>query len=482
MASGLAFANAPPTTIDEGGGFDCEERLASLPDASPTDPTLTPSELGTPIRIKVISLGAMDPTKSPSEAGDDILVFEVPKGETFGVPPGPPGESSEDKTKRLRRERDTRASAFLTREYPDSQHIGNPAALSGPSGLRSRAVRVITDESGKTTHIVLLPSGATPQDWEAARLEYVRIAEFLKSIDGAEGAKFFPKLYHANVSEDVSRSRTDSPALVMEDAKWGSIGDNLGNADWFGPTVPPLKMLEHLRASTEGLNYLHSLGKVHGDVKPDNLLLTGTERNPRTLIGDLGGLLDVNKPVSAFMITANYINSGRGPQGDFGVLAPTAQFSRDLYAMMVTDQERLLGKSISKVDGKYLIESQGDITGAVSANVTIQQLRVSPHSIDPRISPILSALSWVPPETAAMRLYDQKAAKSYLERGDVYGFFKDYFGPTFLEPLDVQRAAALIDSADELRSRFESGTLGLKPTKQDAIRQEIARQRAAVAP
>src|SRR5262249_18036570 len=69
------------------------------------------------------------------------------------------------------------------------------------------------------------------------------------------------------------------------------------------PGIPLHELLFYFRGAATALDYLHAKGKLHRDVKPDNLLLVNTESPPAyAKVGDWG-LLREAASVSGSMTT-----------------------------------------------------------------------------------------------------------------------------------------------------------------------------------
>jgi peptidoglycan/xylan/chitin deacetylase (PgdA/CDA1 family) len=76
--------------------------------------------------------------------------------------------------------------------------------------------------------------------------------------------------------------------LAMEYCAGGSIGRLVREAAGSGEPVPLETSLDLIDQATEGLEYAHSQGCVHGAITPNNLLLASENGRQRLKIGDIG--------------------------------------------------------------------------------------------------------------------------------------------------------------------------------------------------
>ena len=83
-------------------------------------------------------------------------------------------------------------------------------------------------------------------------------------------------------------------------------------ADGKPQRLPELTIWSHLRHLVMGLEYLHTNGIVHRDIKPDNLMLT---RPGRMYPGDTGITQACSRlPISEPRASARATRTHRGPQ------------------------------------------------------------------------------------------------------------------------------------------------------------------------
>ncbi|KAJ3707874.1 hypothetical protein LUZ61_011579 [Rhynchospora tenuis] len=107
---------------------------------------------------------------------------------------------------------------------------------------------------------------------ETAMTDVLREVSIMKMLD-------HPNI--VNLIEVIDDCKTDKFYMVLEyvESKWAC--DDSGALSSLGESTAR----SYLRDIVAGLTYLHSHNIIHGDIKPDNLLVTGTGR---VKIGDFG--------------------------------------------------------------------------------------------------------------------------------------------------------------------------------------------------
>lgn len=429
-----------------------------------------------------IRLRAEARTVSPSEFADAAGRTRSPsellaQGSAPAVSPFAPKSSME---------RTVRVATFIDNYFhtdPDPLNV-TETLLEPPrelaSGLRSTAIRVhilSADDEELDTRVVLVPSGV---DFDVTHDGYERIAAFLRNVAASSDSSaqnYFPKLYDAHTGPEVRHSPTDVPALIMEDARWGTMHDAMKKGVLPDPVADPLATLDLMLAISRGVAYLHGTYLTHGDIKLDNFLVTGPEGALRVLLGDLGELTTVGRRASG-LVSAAYVNVGKGVHGAFGMLRAEATFERDLYALMVCDQEILLQKRISALSSQLVARHSA---AGISEKGEAMALRVSPDTIRPALSPVLASLAWVPAPSIASRMNRISIAKTYLQRGEGDRFVEKYFGPSVLAEMSDADLAPLIASSDLFYAHFVSDRLGLAPARSASLREAVEKRRAAAA-
>ncbi len=87
-------------------------------------------------------------------------------------------------------------------------------------------------------------------------------------------AKAAARLSHASIAQVHEIGEEERLYIVMEYVSGGSLRDVLDDAK--GKSLPLEKILTWIRQTAEGLSEAHRQGIVHRDIKPDNVMLTGS--------------------------------------------------------------------------------------------------------------------------------------------------------------------------------------------------------------
>jgi serine/threonine protein kinase len=81
---------------------------------------------------------------------------------------------------------------------------------------------------------------------------------------------------HAHLLGQFGAWEREGMLIVAMELADGALSDRLREAIRQGlPGIPADELSEYVREAAKGLDYLHSLGVQHRDVKPHNLLLVG---------------------------------------------------------------------------------------------------------------------------------------------------------------------------------------------------------------
>ncbi len=145
-------------------------------------------------------------------------------------------------------------------------------------------------------------------------------------------ARALPNLVHGNVLQVIEaglagKAEGTIPFLVMEYTPNGSLRQRHP----IGSQLPPSTLLAYIRPLAEGLHAVHLHGFVHGDVKPENILIGS---NDQLLLSDCSsGLL------SLFTETVTGTIAYMAPELFKGELFPAG----DQYAMGIMIYEWLCG-------------------------------------------------------------------------------------------------------------------------------------------
>ncbi len=184
---------------------------------------------------------------------------------------------------------------------------------------------------------------ATDLKWERQNLNAIRAIKFLKEeyvhdpevrADFGGEVQALIKLTHNNLLRLFDCDlQPDMAYLVSEFADGGSLDQHMN-----GPM--PLEQLEkYLRQIADGLDFAHSQGYIHRDLKPHNFLLDGRER---LVVADFG-LTQIHN-LSATRSTVEV-----APAGTPAYMAPEqwnfqAGICSDIYALGVISYQMITGR------------------------------------------------------------------------------------------------------------------------------------------
>lgn len=134
-----------------------------------------------------------------------------------------------------------------------------------------------------------LGTGGAGRVWAVRRADAMRFAaKVVTDVQGADDAlrheaALLQAIRHEHVVRlyDVVRAGDDAVALVMQLAEGGSLADSLRTRDH----LTPGELVTVLCPVARALHDLHSMGLIHGDLSPSNLLFT---QEGKPLIADLG--------------------------------------------------------------------------------------------------------------------------------------------------------------------------------------------------
>ena len=159
--------------------------------------------------------------------------------------------------------------------------------------------------------------------------------EFLARFE--REARAVAKLSHPNVVQvyDFGRDEQNNPYFVMELLPGRSLDSLLKEK---GP-LPPLKVADVIRQSSDGLQAAHAVGIVHRDIKPHNLMLD-----------DHGNVKIVDFGIARDLASTEELTSTQATPGTLHYMAPevlsgqAADARADIYALGLVGFHLLAGK------------------------------------------------------------------------------------------------------------------------------------------
>jgi len=246
-------------------------------------------------------------------------------------------------------------------------HLSNPSTGVASAGDASAATLVQSNEAGRRK----LPGCESPgkndevevevdedkeeeKEGEEEEEEEEEVCEAASARRAAEAAAAL------KLAAEASSSGVAPPApflfgLIMSFESGGSLDARLfprrsGRAAW------PLKMADKLRVLKEaasGLYGLHAVGMVHGDLKPENVLLSGTADAPAVRLADFG--LAIIKSSASRQSRISTIAMAEEKRGTWPYMAPemyrskhapaaAASRSTDIYAFGTLMHELLAAR------------------------------------------------------------------------------------------------------------------------------------------
>jgi serine/threonine protein kinase len=217
------------------------------------------------------------------------------------------------------------------------------------------------------------------------------------------------KIYSVNVDlfviDSILKGRTDlyvknPPMIVMEYMGGGTMKDLLIDDSFFYSSEWQQTVLKMLCETAEALDYIHSQGFVHMDVKPSNIFLSERPKDPTELgkvtfkLGDLGSATRVGGKVK--QITPEYsppevfLESSAKPYFDIFALGMTA------YVLLTRKIDR---PDLNEMNNAIDCYMKGDMN-CVKNEVEKARMKLTHWNvnIDPKIDPLLNAMLSVDPK------------------------------------------------------------------------------------
>ena len=216
------------------------------------------------------------------------------------------------------------------------------------------------------------------------------------------------KIYAINVDSfiigEILKGRVDlyvtnPPMIVMEYMEGGTLKDLLEDDTFFYSSNWQRNALRAICEVAQALDYVHSQGFVHMDVKPHNIFLSARPRVPTDLdtvtfkLGDLGSAVRVNSRVK--QLTPQY----SPPDVFYDMLARPYL---DIFALGVTGYviltRRMDRPDVDEMNNAIDCYVRGDMD-CVRAQIDSARAKLATWSVnlDPRVDQILQAMMSVDP-------------------------------------------------------------------------------------
>ncbi|WP_390530468.1 serine/threonine-protein kinase [Sulfurisphaera ohwakuensis] len=216
------------------------------------------------------------------------------------------------------------------------------------------------------------------------------------------------KIYAVNVDSfvinEILRGRTDlyvknPPMIVMEFMEGGTLKDLLEDDLFYYSTKWQRSVLRAICEIAQALDYIHSQGFVHMDVKPQNIFLNTKPKDPSELdnvsfkLGDLGSAVKVGSKIN--QLTPEY-----SPPDVFQDLIAKPHF--DIYALGMTAYVLLTRKidrpDLNEMNTAIDCYNKSDMncvkTQLDSARMKLMNWRIN---IDPKLDPLIQSMLSIDP-------------------------------------------------------------------------------------
>jgi serine/threonine protein kinase len=210
------------------------------------------------------------------------------------------------------------------------------------------------------------------------------------------------KIYSVNVDvfviDSILKGKTDlyaknPPMIVMEYMIGGTLKDLLIDDSFYYSSEWERTVLRAICETAEALDYIHSQGFVHMDVKPQNIFLSERPKDPSELdkvtfkLGDLGSAVRINGKVR--QITPEY----SPPE----VFLESVKPYFDIFALGMTAYVLLTRKidrpDLNEMNNAIDCYMKGDMN-CVKSEVEKARMKLTHWNvnIDPKIDPLLNSM------------------------------------------------------------------------------------------